>query len=410
MTGGPLTGLLVLELGQIIAGTYGGMLLADLGADVIKVEPPGGDLGRNPDQATVGRHSAIHLTMNRGKRSVAIDLKRDQGRTVFYDLVRHADVVVDNFRPGVVERLRIDYPTLSEINPRIICCSVSGFGTKGPDRDLRSFDLIQQAMSGHMSITGEPSGPPAREGIPLADLSGALFSVPAILAAVIERDRSGRGQRIELSMMETMTFLLTYDATVFLNTGYVPRAWGSAHAYAVPWQAFKTADGWIVVATREERLWRRFTAAVGCPELADDSLYATNVARVANRELLIPLLERVLIQRTTSEWLEIFRHEEVPAGPVNTVAEALDHPTLVLNHGIVEVPLPDMGTAQMLANPIRFGDTVVDGYGPAPNLGEHTRAVLRDLAGYDESAVVRLLAESVVFDHLPEEEVDASLS
>lgn len=410
MTEGPLIGLRVLELGQIIAGTYGGMLLADLGADVIKVEPPGGDLGRNPDQATVEGYSAIHLTMNRGKRSIAIDLKRDAGRTAFYDLVRKSDVVVDNFRPDVLARLHIDYATLSQLNPRIICCSVSGFGTKGPDRNLRSFDLIQQAMSGHMSLTGAPGGPPARDGIPLADLSGAIFSVPAILAAVIQRQSTGRGQRIELSMMETMTFLLTYDATVYLNTGYVPHAWGSAHAYAVPWQGFATADGWIVVATREERLWGKFCRAIQHAELVDDPRYARNVDRVVNRESLVSMLEKVLLGRTTSEWLAIFRREEVPAGPVNTLAEALSHPTLGLNDGIVEVQLPNRGTARMLANPIRLGETAFRAYGPAPNLGQHTRAILRDLAEYDESKVAGLLADSVVFEHIGREHPDASFS
>lgn len=366
----PLSGIRVLELGQIIAGTYGGMILADLGAEVIKVEAPRGDLGRNPDQATVGGVSAIHLTMNRGKKSIAIDLKKEAGIAAFHDMVRNSDIVIDNFRPGVVERMRVDYDTLSRINPRIICCSVSGFGQRGPDRDSRSFDLIHQGMTGHMSITGAPGGPPAREGVPLADLGGAVFSVPAVLAAVIQRERTGRGQFVELSMFETMTFLLSYDATMYLNTGAVPHAWGSAHAYAVPWQGFQTADGWVVVATREESLWSRFCRVIELPELAGDPRFALNRDRVANRDQLVPILEERIRERTTDDWLQRFRDGEVPAGPVNTVAEALDHPTLAANGGIVDVPVEPLGSVRMLANPIRFANDPAPAYTGAPQLGE----------------------------------------
>jgi crotonobetainyl-CoA:carnitine CoA-transferase CaiB-like acyl-CoA transferase len=395
----PLSGIRVLELGQIIAGTYGGMILADLGAEVIKVEPPRGDLGRNPDQATVGGVSAIHLTMNRGKKSIAIDLKKPAGLAAFHDLVRNSDVVIDNFRPGVVERIQVDYATLSRINPRIICCSVSGFGQRGPDRDSRSFDLIHQGMTGHMSVTGEPGGPPAREGVPLADLGGAIFSVPAVLAAVIDRERTGRGQFVELSMFQTMTFLLSYDATMYLNTGAVPHAWGSAHAYAVPWQAFQTADGWVVVATREESLWRRFCAVIELPELADDPRFALNRDRVANREQLVPILEMRIREGTSDDWLRRFHEGEVPAGPVNTVAEALDHPTLAATGGIVDVPVEPLGSIRMLANPIRFANDPDPAYTGAPLLGEHSRSVLRDVAGYPDARVDALLAGDVVFEH-----------
>ncbi|MFI5313091.1 MAG: CaiB/BaiF CoA transferase family protein [Candidatus Dormibacteria bacterium] len=406
----PLSGIRVLELGQIIAGTYGGMILADLGAEVIKVEPPRGDLGRNPDQATVGGISAIHLTMNRGKKSIAIDLKKPAGIAAFHDLVRNSDVVIDNFRPGVVERMQADYATLSAINPRIICCSVTGFGRSGPDRDVRSFDLIHQGMTGHMSITGSPGGPPAREGVPLADLGGAVFSVPAVLAAVIERERTGHGQLVELSMFQTMAFLLSYDATMYLNTGAVPHAWGSAHAYAVPWQAFETADGWLVVATREESLWRRFCATIDLPALVDDPRFASNRERVANREVLVPILEEKLRECGTEEWLDRFRAGQVPAGPVNSVAGALDHPTLATNNGIVDVPMDPLGSVRMVANPIRFADHPDPAYVGAPHLGEHTQKILREVAGYTEERVAELLTDAVVFDNSVTVAARASLS
>jgi crotonobetainyl-CoA:carnitine CoA-transferase CaiB-like acyl-CoA transferase len=393
---GALSHIRIIELGQVIAGTYGDMILADLGAEVIKVEPPRGDLGRNPHIAYMQGESAIYVTMNRGKKSVVVDLKQDRGLEVFYDLVRHSDVVVDNFRPGVVERMRIDYQTLSSINPRVVCCSITGFGSKGPNRDVPSFDLIHQAMSGHLSITGEPGGKPVRVGVPLGDLGAAMFAVQAILAALVARERTGRGQRIELSMFETMTFLLTYDATMYLNTGVVPRGWGTGHAYHVPWQAFETRDGWLVVATREEVFWKKFCSAIGRPDLAEDPRYARNLDRLENRTELVPLLEARLRERSTAEWLAIFKAEEVPAAPVNDLGQALADPTLAENNGIVDVPYAPLGSVRMLANPIRLSDTPIQTYGSPPLLGEHTRQVLAEVARYPSKTIDDLERDRVV--------------
>jgi crotonobetainyl-CoA:carnitine CoA-transferase CaiB-like acyl-CoA transferase len=391
-----LSHIRILELGQVIAGTYGDMILADLGADVIKVESPKGDLGRNPHIAYLKGESAIYVTMNRGKKSVVVDLKQERGLEVFYDLVRQSDVVVDNFRPGVVERMRVDYQTLASINPRVVCCSITGFGSKGPNRDTPSFDLIHQAMSGHLSITGEPGGKPVRVGVPLADLGAAMFAVQGILAALVARERTGRGQRIELSMFEAMTFLLTYDATMYLNTGVVPRGWGTGHAYHVPWQAFETSDGWLVVATREEVFWHKFCAAIGRPELAEDARYAKNLDRLEHRQELVPLLEARLRERTTADWLAAFREAQVPAAPVNDLAQALADPTLAENNGLVDVQYPPLGSVRMLANPIRLSDTSAETYGPPPLLGEHTRQVLADVAGYSADRIEALEQKRVV--------------
>jgi crotonobetainyl-CoA:carnitine CoA-transferase CaiB-like acyl-CoA transferase len=391
-----LSHIRALELGQVIAGTFGDMILADLGAEVIKIEPPRGDLGRNPHIAYLKGESAVFVTMNRGKKSAVIDLKQQRGLEVFYDLVRRSDVVVDNFRPGVLERMRVDYDTLAAINPRIVCCSITGFGRKGPHRDMPSFDLIHQAMSGHLSITGEPDGRPVRVGIPLADLGSAMFAVQAILAALVARERTGRGQRVELSMFEAMTFLLSYDATMYLNTGEVPHGWGTGHAYHVPWQAFQTSDGWLVVATREEVFWRSFCAAIGRPELAEDPRYAKNLARLAHRDELIPLLEARLRERTTAEWLATFKEYSVPSAPVNDLAQALADPTLTENDGLVDLPYAPLGSVRMLANPIRLSGTPTERCGPPPLLGEHTRAVLTEVAGYSNETIAELEREQVV--------------
>lgn len=365
------------------------MILADLGADVIKVESPRGDLGRNPQIGYLKGESAIFLAFNRGKKSVIIDLKTERGLEVFYTLVRHSDVVIDNFRPGVVERMRVDYETLAAINPEIICCSITGFGQKGPQRDAPSFDLIHQAMSGLLSVTGARGGPPARVGIPLADIGAPLFALPGLMAALIARQASGRGQKVEVSMFQSMTFLHTYDALIYLNGGEQPHAWGTQHAYHVPWQAFETKDGYVVVATREEVFWRNYCQAIDMPELADDPRYATNLERLAHREQLIAVLEERMREWTSAEWLSRFAEKQVPAANVNDVAQALAEPSLTENGGIVDVPYDSFGTLRMLADPIHLSESE-GGYGPPPQLGAHTRQVMKEIAGYDEPTIAEL--------------------
>lgn len=395
-----LSHIRILELGQVIAGTWADMILADLGAEVIKIEPPRGDLGRNPHVAYLKGESGLYITMNRNKKSVVIDLKKPRGLEIFYDLVRKSDVVLDNFRPGALERLKADFETLSRINPRIVSGSVTGFGSHGPHRDMPSFDLIHQAITGHLSITGQPGGPPARNGIPLADLASGLFLTHGVLAALLARERTGRGQRVETSMFEVMTFLLSYDATMYLNTGEIARAWGTGHSFHVPWQAFESADGWIVVATREEIFWQKFCAAIGLPELVDDPRYRTNLDRLARREELVDKLQARLKEQTTAYWLELFRRQEVPSAPVNDISQALSDPTLTEHGGIVDVG--DYGTAgpiRMLANPIHFSETPVPQYAPPPLLGQHTRQVLSEVAGYDGPTIADLEAQSIVVSH-----------
>jgi crotonobetainyl-CoA:carnitine CoA-transferase CaiB-like acyl-CoA transferase len=367
----------VLELGQLIAGTYGGMLLADFGADVIKVEPPSGDIGRNPQVSSIDGHSALFMTMNRGKRSVVLDLKSDMGLAAFYRLVATSDVVIANYRRGVLERLRIDYQHLRAINPSIIVCDITGFGRNAVGSEPPSFDLTHQALSGLMGVTGDGSGAPVRVGVPIADMATALFAALGVLSALVGRREHGSGAEIDLSMLQTATFLLGYDATMFLNTGTEPKALGTAHAFSVPWQAFQTADGWIVVAVREEKFWRTYCTAVDMPELLADERFASNALRVRNRELLIPLLAERMLTRTTREWLDILS-DTVPVAPVRSVAEALADDALAQSHDIVEVPYGPLGSVRMLRNPVRFDGDDID-YGPPPGLGEHTSEVLSSI-------------------------------
>ncbi len=392
----PLQGVRILELGQIIAGTYASQVLSDLGAEVIKVETPHGDLGRNPSVAHYRGWSGLFLTLNRNKRSVVIDLKTEGGRNLFYDLVKYSDVVIDNFRPGVLERLKVDYATLSRLNPRIIQCSVTGFGESGAYKDYPAFDLIIQAISGHMAITGEDGRPPTRVGIPLADMSGGIFSCKGVLAALFDRERTGKGRRVELSIFDAMLSLLGYIGTMWLTNGELPRPAGSAHEYTVPWQAFEASDGYLVVATRQEEFWKRLCVVIGEPSLADDPRFATNTLRVQNREALVPMLERIFRVRTTADWLRQLRDAEVPAAPVNNLDVAFAEPPVAERNMIVAYDHPEVGMVRLPGNPIKMSGMPGTISNPAPRLGEHTDAVLSEVLSLSADQIASLRAAGAV--------------
>ncbi len=392
----PLEGVRILELGQIIAGTYGSQLLSDLGAEVIKIETPHGDLGRIPSVGPYKGQSALFLTFNRNKKSVVVDLKTEAGQKLFYDLVKVSDVVIDNFRPGVLERLKIDYATLSALNPRLIQCSVTGFGAEGEYKDYPALDLVIQAISGHMAITGEPGRPPARVGIPLADLSGGFFSAQGILAALYDRERTGRGRQVELSMFDGMLALLSYIGTIWLTKGELPKPQGSAHEYSVPWQAFESSDGYLVVATRQEVFWQKLCTAIGAPELADDARYKTNPDRLANRATLVPQLEEIFRTRTVADWLKVLRAAEVPAAPVNNLDAAFAEPPVVQREMIVEYDHPEVGKVRLPGNPIKMSGMEGTISNPAPRVGEHTDAVLGELLGLSAPEIANLRARGAV--------------
>jgi len=392
----PLEGVRVLELGQIIAGTYGSQVLSDLGAEVIKIETPEGDLGRIPSVAPYRGLSGLFLTFNRNKQSIVINLKNTDGCKLFYDLVKVSDVVIDNFRPGVLERLAIDYPILSKINPRIIQCSVTGFGGSGEYKDYPALDLNIQAISGHMAITGEPGRPPVRVGVPLADISGGIYASKGILAALYEREHTGKGRRIEISMFDTMLHLLTYIGTMWLTNGEVPKPPGSAHDYSVPWQAFATSDGYVVVATRQENFWKKLCEVLEHADLADDPLFADNATRVKNRKVVIPRLEEIFRTRTAADWLKRLRNAGVPAAPVNNVDAAFAEPPVVEREMIVEYDHPQVGKVRLPGNPIKMdgmGETISN---PAPMLGEHTDAILKSLLHLSAQEIAALRASGAV--------------
>lgn len=366
----PLDGIRVLELGQVIAGPYASLLLADLGAEVIKVERPGtGDSARSPDVTGVAGFSGAFATFNRNKRSVTLDLTDPADYHAFARLVRTADVVLYNYPPAVARKLRIDPQSLEAINPRVITCAISGFREGSPHADLPSYDLVHQAFTGYLLLSGREEDPPVRFGIPLADLATALFAAYGTLGALRKRDQTGQGETVSVSMYDSLISLLTYQATMFFLTGQEPARMGSAHEFVMPWQAFRTADGHIVIAARANHFWRAFCEAVGLPELVTDPRFADNTRRLAHRDELESLLDNHLRQRSTAEWMAVLVPAGVPAAPVRSVGEALTDPHLAASGMVQEYQHPAIGTVRLVANPVRFSSMATVTPQPPPELG-----------------------------------------
>ena len=393
-----LEGLRVLDLSRMLAGPYGSMLLADMGAEVIKVEEPdGGDPMRvmGPPFLPDGE-SAYFLSINRNKKSMALDLTTPAGRDVFLDLARVADVVWENFRPGVLTRLGCDYAALSRVNGRLVLCSISAYGQHGPYRDWPAFDLALQAMGGAMSVTGEPGGRPVRMGLPMGDLAGGMFGAFAVVAALLRRQTTGQGTHVDLSLLDCQVSLLTYMAQYYWADGRVPGPQGSGHASVVPYQALASRDGHLIVAVFAEKFWRGFCVASGHPEWEHDPRFATNRDRVANRPALMALVGDVMKTRTTDEWLSRMQAEGVPAAPILGVDRVLEDPQVKHRQMVVEMKHLRHGATPTLGTPIKCdGDMGLD-VTPPPRLGEHTDSLLRGLLDYDTGRIDALRQAGVI--------------
>lgn len=392
---GMLSGITILELGQVIAGTYGGMILADLGAEVIKVEPHWGDAARNPKITPVKGESAVHLQLNRGKRSMVIDLKCEAGREIFYGLVAESDVVIDNFRPGVMARLKIDHESLLRHNPRIITVSITGFGDGGPAGNQPAFDLVVQALSGLLDLTGPADGPPARVGIPLADISGGIFACIAVLGALVGRELHGEGRHADISMLDSLVSMLSYDALHHLNTGALNRRQGTEHAHIVPWQAFETKDGYMVVAARGEKFWQNLCDAIDRPDLKDDPRTRDNGARLEHREYVVTILAEAFALRTRNEWMDLASKHDLPVAPVNDLVDVFRYPQVRAREMVRRYRHPTVGDVSYLPSPFKLTDWELPGL-PAPMLGEHTVEVLRNRLAYSDETIGRLVDSGVV--------------
>jgi crotonobetainyl-CoA:carnitine CoA-transferase CaiB-like acyl-CoA transferase len=393
---GPLAGVRILDLSRILSGPFATMIFADLGADVIKLENPRtGDDTREWAPPYQGDQSAYFLSVNRNKRGIAVDLKTAQGREIALRLVDRADVLVENFRPGTAARLGLGYDDLHARNPGLIYASISGFGQTGPYASEPGYDAIAQALGGVMSVTGEADGEPVRVGNSAADLGAAMWAAIGILAALHERHTTGCGEWIDISLLDGQIASLTYLAGGYFASGEVPRRYGSAHPSIVPYQALQTADGHLMVAVGNDTLWRRFAPLIGLPELVDDPRFDSNPQRVANRAQLIPLIERALARRGSVAWADELSRVGIPAGPINNVAGALEHPQVAARDMVVSAEHPSAGTLRMTASPIKLSRYTATVRRPPPTLGEHTDDVLGEL-GYSATEIATLRDEGIV--------------
>ena len=384
----------------MLAGPYAGMVLADLGAEVVKVEPLGsGEMTRgllkNDPNYSFKNFGAYFLTLNRNKKSVSIDLKNKKGLEVFYDLVRSADVVLNNFSAGVVSKLKIDFENLSSINPKIITCSITGFGETGPHSTRPAYDQIVQAYSGGMSITGKDAKSPTRAGIPIGDLGSGLYSVIGILSALYSREKTQKGQHIDLSLLDVQISLLTYMATMQTLSGIDPEPIGNAHFVHVPYNSFTTSDGFVVIAVITDEFWQSLKSVVNVGSL-NDSRFDSSIDRLKNQAFIENELNKVLSTQTSDHWIDKLNKAKVPCAPINKFSDALNDEQVKHRNMIVEVEHPDGGFVKMPGNPVKMSYTNEESYSSPPHLGTNTREILKNWSKYEDDKIESLENEKII--------------
>ena len=396
----PLEGIKVLDLTHMLAGPYAGMVLADLGAEVVKVEPLGtgemtrGLLSDDPNNSFKG-FGAYFLTLNRNKKSVSLDLKHVQGLQVFYDLVKSTDVVLNNFSAGVVKKLKIDYDHLSKINSKIITCSITGFGETGKHSSRPAYDQIVQAYSGGMSITGADASTPTRAGIPIGDLGSGLFSVIGMLSALLSREKTGKGQHLDLSLLDVQISLLTYMATMQTLSGVNPEPIGNAHFVHVPYNSFTTKDGFVVIAVITDAFWQGLLNIVDVDNLRKEE-FKSSTGRLKNQKFIESELNKKLSTETSEHWINALNSAKVPCAPINSFSQALSDEQVIHRNMVVEVEHPDGGKVKMPGNPIKLSYTDEDSFSPPPHLGQHTKETLIEWCNYSESEIIELIKKKVI--------------
>jgi crotonobetainyl-CoA:carnitine CoA-transferase CaiB-like acyl-CoA transferase len=405
---GALSHIRVLDLTRVLAGPWACQMLADLGAEVIKIERPGsGDDTRawgppylKDQDGRDTRESAYFLSTNRGKKSVTLDISTAEGQAIVRKLAMESDVFIENYKVGDMARYGLSYEDLKALNPRLVYCSVTGFGQDGPMSGFAGYDFIVQGMGGLMSITGErddlPGGGPQKLGVAFSDLMTGMYSSVAILAALEHRHKTGEGQYIDMALLDVQVAAMANMNMNYLVSGKVPKRQGNAHANIVPYQVFRTRDGHMVLAVGNDRQFAKFCAIAGCPQFATDERFATNNNRVRNREVLVPMLEEVLLGRTTAEWVAPLETAGVPAGPINDIAQTFEHPQVKHRKMKLDLPHPQAGTVPSVANPIKFSATPIEYRSAPPTLGQHTQDILSTLGGLSEGEIAALHDKGIV--------------
>lgn len=394
---GPLSGVRVLDFTQFLSGPYGVQMLGDMGAEIIKIESPAGDLSRTVPPHFIRGDSAYFHTINRNKKSIVVDLKNERAPELIRSLMDQCDIVVENFRPGVLSRLGIDRETEMARRPELIWASISGFGQTGPLRDLTAYDMIVQALSGTMSLTGERGGNPVRTGLPIGDLAAGLHAVIGILAALNRRTHEGVGDYVDISMLDCLVSMVDYQATYYLESGQVPGPQGSGHDSIPTYRMFQAGDGRSIVTTANtERMWQAMATVLGHPELIEDPRFTKNADRLRNKEELWAIIEPAFLTRPADEWVELFNEASIPVGTVNDLAGALNQPQVAARNMVVELSDGDGTSVRTVGNPIKLSSVPDDEHSFPPALGENGPAILQSLLGLDEDRVAEMMQNGVV--------------
>ncbi len=392
----PLEDLFVVDLSRILSGPVCTMLLADMGAQIVKVEPPPlGDDSRQWGPPFIGGISTYFLSINRNKKSLGLNLKTEDGRRILWKLIERADVLIENFRPGVLEKLGFGYEAVAKANPRTVYCSISGFGHTGPYRDRPGYDVIAQGESGMMDLTGYPDGPPAKLGASLADIVAGLYACNGICLALLARHKTGKGQHVDVSLLDGMVSTLTYHALIYLSTGRSPKRAGTRHPSIVPYESFQAKDGFVNIAVTNQKQWENFCQVFGFPEIAGDARFETMKGRLANYAELRPMIERVVSRMSRAEVIAVISEVGIPAGPINTVGEILEDPHIHAREMVLELTHPEYGPLKVLGIPIKLSDTPGVVENAPPKFGEHNEEVL-SLLGYGEKETARLESNGTI--------------
>jgi formyl-CoA transferase/CoA:oxalate CoA-transferase len=387
---GPLAGTRVLALEQAIAGPYGSMLLGDLGAEVIRMEPPEGEMSRNFAGPQNNGLNYYYLAFNRNKKSLTLDMGTELGREAFYDLVKISDVVWDNYRPGVMKRLGADYDTLKNINPKIITCSTTGYGPSGPYRDYPSYDVIAQGMSGLMSINGHPDGPPTKVGVALGDLGPSMFGALAVAAALVQKEKTGKGQEIQIPQLDSLISLLAYQMSYYFCSGDVPKRLGSGHLSVIPFGAYETKKGYVTLGV----CWPRVARTLGAEWMIDDPRFATQDARWKHREEFEAIFSQLFMKAEARDWMELFRADDIPGGVVKTIDEVAEDPQVEHNKAVISLKHPLSGEIKLSGNPMKMpGSINEEEYCAPPLLDQHTNEILSQLLGWSKEKIERKKAQ-----------------